>query len=268
MMKRSVCLTLVAVALVSGMVIVAVFLVVRFGGASEVESEASSTGGRSPTGVHDAARVVDGGACKPVSTVSARLKPKPDVRRTYVVDEDADDDDDDRTPAERALADRIERALEDEDVNRARECAAEAQSCRVAEIRQAMVDALGWFGSRALPELTPFLADADEDVRESAQNEWSMALSDIENDAERVSAAELAMSVLTDEDMLEDVSGEYIGVDEKLAVESLVRVIEANRSSAGVAKAKETYEFVTGDEWQSVVEARRWIREEYEPGDE
>lgn len=251
MMKRSVCLTLVAVTL--GLVIVTALVIWR-GDASSAESEVAS-------GVSSSVPVS-------VSAKPVRSRPKPDVRRTYVVDADADDEDDDRTPAERALADRIERALEDEDVNKARECAAEAQSCRVTEIRQAMVDALGWFGSRALPELTPFLADADEDVRESAQNEWSMALSDIENDAERVYAAELAMSVLTDEDMLEDVSGEYIGVDEKLAVESLVRVIEANRSSAGVAKAKETYEFVTGDEWQSVVEARRWIREEYEPGDE
>ena len=32
-----------------------------------------------------------------------------------------------------------------------------------------------------------------------------------------------------------------------------------------IEKAKETYEFVTGDEWGGVEEAARWIAEEYEP---
>ena len=203
----------------------------------------------------------------------SRPKPVLDLKKSATGSKKADasdvdeDDDDDRTPAERALADRIEKALDEEDLKAALVCAEEAQACRVTEIRQAMVDTLGWFGEKALPELTPFLGDADEDVRESAMNEWMMALSDIEDERQKLVTVELAMSVLKDEDALEEISSEYIGADEKLAVESLVRVIEANRSAEGVAKAKETYEFVTGDEWQDADEAGRWIAEEYEPPD-
>lgn len=181
--------------------------------------------------------------------------------------DDDDDEEDKRTPAEKALAERIEKALDEEDLQMAVSCADEALSCAVTEIRQAMVETLGWFGEKALPELTPFLADADEDVRDSAMNEWTTALSSIEDEKAKIGVVELAMGVLQDEDALESISGEYIGVDEKLAVESLARIITAGKSSAGVEKAKETYEFVTGDEWAGVEEAARWIAEEYEPPD-
>ena len=189
------------------------------------------------------------------------IRPKP----VLGFSSDAEDEEDDLSPEERALAERIEKALDEEDLQAAIACADEAQKCGVVDIRQAMVDTLGWFGEKALPELTPFLADADEDVRENAMNEWSMALSSIEDDGVKIGTVELAMGVLRDEDALEEISGEYIGVDEKLAVESLSRIIDGGGPKEGVAKAKETYEFVTGDEWVDAAEAARWIAEEYEP---
>ena len=206
------------------------------------------------------------------SASSAAKSAQPTPRRAQkphkpVLDLD-DDDDDNRTPAEKALAERIDKALEDEDFELAASCADEAQKCGVVEIRQSMVDTLGWFGEKALPELTPFLADPDEDVRENAMNEWSMALSSIEDDVVKIKTVELAMGVLKDEDALEEISGEFIGVDEKLAVESLSRIICGGGSKEGVDKAKETYEIVTGDEWTDAAGAERWIAEEYEPPEE
>ena len=179
-----------------------------------------------------------------------------------------DDDDDGFTAEERELSKRIEAALDDEDLARAVECAKDALSCTNSEIRQAMVDTLGWFGVKALPELTPFLADPDEDVRDSAMNEWSMAVSEIDDDREKLGVVELAMHVLNDEDALDDISGEYIGADEKIAVESLLRIIESGGSEKGIEKAKETYEFVTGDEFTNRAAAEKWIAEEYTPPDE
>lgn len=170
-----------------------------------------------------------------------------------------------RTPEEKRLAAAIEKALDDEDLALAKSCAREAADCRVTEIRQAMVDTLGWFGQKALGELLPFMADADEDVAESARNEWEMGVSEIEDKAEKLGMISLVMGVMTDEDFLESVSGEYIGVDEKLAVESLLAVVEGGGSAEGIAKAKETYEFVTGDEFVDRATAEKWIAEEYQP---
>ena len=198
------------------------------------------------------------------SIVSRRAKPR--VKVVSKTDTDDDDDaDDSRTPEEKALAERIEKALDEEDLKAAIACADEAQRCRVVEIRQAMVDALGWFGEKALPELMPFLADADEDVRESAKDKWTMAVSSIDDEGVKIGIVELAMGILTDEDALEEISSEYIGVDEKLAVESLSRIITSSGSKEGVAKAMESYEFVTGEAWTDKEAAKRWIAEEYEP---
>lgn len=196
---------------------------------------------------------------RPKSVRSRRTDAKPKLVWNEEEEEDT------RTPAEKALAERIDKALDDEDFESAVACAVEALSCRNTEIRQAMVDTLGWFGARALPELTPFMVDDDEDVRQSAQNEWSMALSDIEDDGEKVDAVEMAMQALTDEDFLEEISGEYIGIDEKLAVESLLRIIEGSGTEKGIAKAKETYEFVTGEEFTNRADAEKWLAEEYQP---
>ena len=169
------------------------------------------------------------------------------------------------TTEERKLAKAIEDALDREDFGLAARCAPQALQSRVRSIRESMIDTLGWFGAKALPELTSFLADADEDLAESAFDEWSMALNDIEDDVEKIATVERAMQVLSNEDQLDDISNEYIGVDEKLAVESLLRVIEGGGSENGIAKARETYEFVTGDEFESREAAEKWLAEEYEP---
>lgn len=180
---------------------------------------------------------------------------------------DGEDDEDEvkQTPEEKRLAEAIEKALDNEDFELAKSCVRQAVACRIPEIRQAMVDTLGWFGQKALVELLPFMADADEDIAESACNEWEMGLSEIEKDSEKLAMVGLVMGVMTDEDFLESLSGEYIGVDEKLAVESLLSVIEGRGSAEGIAKAKETYEFVTGDEFVDRATAEKWIDEEYQP---
>lgn len=182
--------------------------------------------------------------------------------------EEAEDEDDTRTPEEKKLAENIEKSLDNEDFKLAAACADKALTCPNAEIRQSMVDTLGWFGGRAIPEMTPFLADPDQDVRDSALMEWTMAVSDVEDDAERIKIVELAMQALSDEDQLEEISSEYMGVDEAMAVNSLLTVIEAGGTEAGVAKAKETYEFVTGEEFTSRADAEKWVLEQQSEGGE
>ena len=195
----------------------------------------------------------------------------PDSSTAPVPDDDGDDDDDDGlTPEERALSKHIEDLDEDdpEGLKKAVACAKEALNCPNAEVRQDMVTALGRFGEKGLPQLTPFLADPDEDVRDAAMNEWSMALGEIEDEPEKLGIVELAMGILTDEEALEEIADEYVGADEKLAVESLLRIIEGGGSEEGIAKAKETYEFVTGDEFTDRAAAEKWIAEEYVPDED
>ena len=207
-------------------------------------------------------RIADAGRRPSPSSKPAVKKPKPQLDLS-----DDDDEDSNRTPDEKKLAEEVEKALDEEDFELAKKCAPLALNCKDAEIRQSMVDTLGWFGEKAIPELTPFLADPDEDIAESAMNEWDSAVSSIEDDGAKIGVTEMAMQVISDEDALESISGNYVGVDEKLAIESLLRVIEGGGSAKGIEKAKETYEFVTGDEFTDRAAAEKWIAEEYEPPD-
>lgn len=253
-MKRAVICSLAAT-----VVAFTVFMLLR-----QEASEPESVSGESPM---EDVSLSGNGAKVPTGSVRST---EPQSRRNSdkpVLDLGDDDEDDNRTPAEKALAERIDKALQDEDFKALVACAEEVQKCGVAEIRQSMVDALGWFGGKALPELVLFLADADEDVRESARSQLSSGLSDIEDDAERIGIVEGVMKVLDDKDFLDDISSEYVGIDEKLAVESLMRIV-ATGSSTGVAQAKETYELITGDEWTDAAGAKRWLAEEYEPSEE
>ena len=207
-------------------------------------------------------RIADAGQKATPAARSNAQHPKPVLDLS---EEDDDDEESKRTPEERKLAADVEKALDEEDFELAKKCVPLALRCKDTEIRQAMVDTLAWFGEKAIPELTPFIADPDEDVAESAMDEWDSAVSSVEDDGEKIGMTEMAMGVIANEDALESISGNYIGVDEKLAVESLVRVIEGGGSAQGIAKAKETYEFVTGDEFVDRAAAEKWIAEEYEP---
>ena len=83
-----------------------------------------------------------------------RAKRSPSERRAKPVIMHVEaDDDDELQPADKALAERIEKALEDEDFKAAAACAVEAQASGAVSVRKAMVDALGWFGDKAIPEL-------------------------------------------------------------------------------------------------------------------
>ena len=239
--------------------VVVILAIAAFFAGRAMRSGEESVASDEPSVTRPVRRIADAGRRPSPSSKPAVKKPKPRLDLS-----DDGDEDSNRTPDEKKLAEDVEKALDDEDFELAKKCAPLAMKCKIVEIRQAMVDTLGWFGEKAIPELTPFIADPDADVAESAMNEWDSAVSSIDDD-EKIGVTEMAMQVISDEDALESISGNYIGVDEKLAGESLLRVIEGGGSAKGVAKAKETYEFVTGEEFTDRAAAEKWIAEEYEP---
>lgn len=163
------------------------------------------------------------------------------------------------SPAEQQLVDKIEDAVDAESLSALLALAPKAEAAKPA-VRVSYVEALGWFGYRALPEMTPFLADSDQEVRDTAVSEWTQALDEIEDDARRLAIAERAFMVVSDEDVLESISGAYLGIDdESLAVASLAKIIAADCPAEAREKAKETYNFVTGDEWTGAAAAEEWI---------
>ena len=172
------------------------------------------------------------------------------------------------SPEDRRLMDAIEQGRDDDDLERLVKLIPDVTASTNAEVRAELVDAIGWFDVQGMNHLLPFMADSDEDVRESAIDNWTSALDEVEDEKTRANMIGAVMQVLTDEDALESMSSGLIDMDEKIALQTLVDVIEGGKASPeGVAAAREQYEFLTGDEYTTIEAANQWLEENYEPPD-
>ena len=173
------------------------------------------------------------------------------------------EDEDELTEEEEKLVDSIHDALNDEDQGLAIELAKRAVKSRSVEVRSEMVDTLRWFGDKVMPELLMFIDDPDEGVRIDAMAAYQQAIYDIEEDSEKAKIIEISMRNLADSEALGELASELIGMDDQLAVQTLINVIEGE-SKTGRRIAKETYETVTGEKYTTFEAAEAWLREQQE----
>jgi len=175
---------------------------------------------------------------------------------------------------DRKLAEAVQAALDADDLEATLSATKAALKSDNSEVRQAAVEALGWFGVDALPELTGCMADPDEDVRQAAGNQWEQAVQEIESPDQQFAVAVAAFATLSDEDQLTSIGGILNGAaaemidgeeDEGKAAEnrlsvlqSLVDIIEGGRAK-NVEAAKEAYNDITGNEWLGIDEAERYL---------
>lgn len=181
---------------------------------------------------------------------------------------------------ERRQAQKIQAALDSDDLAATVSAAEDALRSKNPELRYEAVQALGWFGPEALPELTAAMSDADPEVSRAAENAWELGVSELENPADRIEVAAATMASITDHDSLISIAGqfacavtEYVDMEEneKVAAERrlavvqlLVNIIEGDVPPACVEGAKEAYSDVTGEDWAGVEEAERYLNEEYD----
>ena len=158
------------------------------------------------------------------------------------------------SPAGRRLVADIERAYDADDLQKTLSLVEQARNSPEPEVRSSMVWSLGWFGKRAIRQLTDFLSDADAEVANDALGQWDSAIQEVTDEDEKVRLIEAAMERLTDKEALDDVALEYAGIDEKRAVESLLRVL-SGKNRAAADQARETYETITGQPFTSAAAA-------------
>jgi len=180
------------------------------------------------------------------------------------------------TGKDKQNAEAVQKALDANDLKATVRAATVALKSENPEVRQNAVEALGWFGAEALPELTACMADNNDDVRQSAVNLWEQAAQEIESPAEQLPVVMAAFGTLTDEEQLTSLGGLLSGAalqyidgenDETLAaekrlsvVQELVDIIEGeNVNLNNVKAAKEVYNDITGHEWRGFDEAERYI---------
>ena len=167
-------------------------------------------------------------------------------------------------PGDQKIMAAADAAIEKDDLEGARSLAAEALKSDNADLKEKVVDALGWFGEAAMAELTPFMSDANEEVAKAAADHWVDALQEMSDDGVKAGVVELSLKSIRNKDILEDVANELIGLDERAALQVIANVMEGDSSPAAEA-ARETYETITGEKWSGVDAAEKWLQKNYKP---
>lgn len=156
-------------------------------------------------------------------------------------------------------------AVSDHDLQTAIDVAAAALKSKDARVRLRAVETLTEFGEAGLPELADFLSDPHPDVANLAADRFELGVQEVETESEQVAIAKLGMLSISDEDQLRSMGGTLImASDARLVVQALVDVIR-DGSEVQRTAAKEAYQNETGEEWQGVEAADKWLQENYTP---
>lgn len=168
-------------------------------------------------------------------------------------------------PADQKIMAAADAAIENDDLEGARSLAEAALKSDNADLKEKVVEALGWFGEAAMAELTPFMSDANEEVAKAATDNWVDALQNMDDDGVKAGVVEMSLKSIRNKDILEVVADELVGLDDHLAaVQAIANVMEGDSSPAAEA-AREAYETITGEKWSGVDAAEKWLQENYKP---
>ena len=184
---------------------------------------------------------------------------------------------------DKKLAEVVQEALDADDADKTIKAATKLMSSSNPEARSHAVDALGWFGLKALPELTMLMGDSNEDVAQNAVNAWESGFSEIDDVQTRLKVSAMALNALSSKDALESIGAqfsiaatEYIdeadeGTEESLdrrvdVLQSLVDMIGSSNNSLSDV-GRDLYEEITGHNWINMDEAELYLNDpdNYEP---
>ncbi len=115
------------------------------------------------------------------------------------------------------------------------------------ELRKEALNALSWFGVKAIPEITGFLADADSGVIEEAVSAYENMMSEANGDAELSQTVLAAALTINDADAMESILMELNNMRPSVAVSTIKGIWEAGTDAAKSA-LPEAIEFLTGRE--------------------
>lgn len=210
----------------------------------------------------------------------SRAKDKAAFRRASVVDN--------YSPADRKLADAVQSALDDDNFERTRKAVAKAMESENPDVRQEAVNALGWFGDKALVELTRAMADKNADVAELARSHVENTLMGMEDDDRAVVlAGEYVNLFAEDEEAVTMFAGVLSAAGTRITdpddASSAEDVAKAKGNRAGIVdivdemigkggklaeKGRELYEEIVGEEWTDRATADKWANDIEEPQQE
>ena len=176
------------------------------------------------------------------------------------------------TPQERRLADGLQDASDDNDLEKVRKAVKEIMSQKNPELKVEAISTLGFFGKESLNDLMVFLKDPSQEVVDQAADAISRSLDELEDDEKEFKAEFISSLLSVDGLCSKDNADIFVGQlesigssDEKLAVQTIVQLIEDKSVGKGVkARLKEAYEFVTSEEYTTFEAAEKWFEQKVE----
>ena len=184
-------------------------------------------------------------------------------------------DDEALSAAQRALLEEIRAALREDDYKKLMKLVRKMQSSDEwpdgipNSIKKAALEALGWYGSKCLPEIVPFLADSNPEIVADAVSRWEDAIAECDSDREVAAQVKLASRVVADRDSVESILVETMNMRHSVAVETFKDVL-ANGNEQAKAKVLEQISDYTDDTTITTGEQLdAWLKEHPDdPGDE
>lgn len=136
-------------------------------------------------------------------------------------------------------------------------------------IKKAALDALGWYGSKCLPEIVNFLGDADAEVVADATSQWEDAIAECDGDREIAKQVQLAARVVNESESMESILEEAQNMRHSVAVETFKDVL-ANGNALAKEMVLEQISDYTNDETITTAEQLdEWLEANPDdPGDE
>ena len=156
------------------------------------------------------------------------------------------------TAAERLKLEAVQSALDGDDLSAVLKAITGFERERDPRLRRKAVEALSWFGKKAVPGLARFLSDGDEDVAGMANDALVHALGDFE-ESENDLKAEYIRTILSSGEMLDDdaifmIAGELRCIlDDALVVQTAADIIGSTTDSRVGEEMKDVYEFAAGE---------------------
>jgi len=158
------------------------------------------------------------------------------------------------------LVEKMNALLDDKNEKAVIELARQIMKSNDAEVRSAVVAALGWIGVKALPELSQMLGDKDETVSRAALEQWQNAVDEVQDEDMRAKMLVAGMLALTDPEELESTVMDFNELPEAVAIPCLIQLIESQNAAAAEV-AREQYLFLTGGPYTNAADANKWLQE-------